>query len=104
MPDNASEGSIFLSSPYTYGSIVPPYHLHFILTLLHSERPKLYSVLAILSAIGLNVDTEKIHDFHISVIFVSRVILNQQLFRISLSLRQSFFPFQNQSQLSRSVL
>ena len=27
---------------------------HFILTLLHSEWPKLYGVLAVLSAVGLN--------------------------------------------------
>ena len=29
------------------------------LTLLHSERPKLYGVLAVLSAIGLNIIFEK---------------------------------------------
>ena len=41
------------------GSSFSSSHLHeaLLLTLLHSERLKLYGVLAILSAIGLNVQT-----------------------------------------------
>ena len=35
-----------------------------ILTLLHSERPKLYTILAFLSAIGLNLQ------FKLSVIYI----------------------------------
>ena len=34
------------------------------LTLLHSERPKLYTILAFLSAIGLKRNTENFLNFH----------------------------------------
>ena len=42
-------GSTLFNIPYAYfGRII------FLLTLLHSERPKLYAILAFLSAVGLN--------------------------------------------------
>ena len=52
------------------------------LTLLHSERPKLYTILAFLSAIGLIGDTD----------YYSRITFNKQNLKILLRILQSSFP------------
>ena len=52
--DGVLLGFVFLfSSCLTYTEILPPRTVK-LLTLLHSERPKLYTILAFLSAIELN--------------------------------------------------